>query len=271
MAASPNKPPDNCINIIQITDLHLFADPEKKLLGIQTEKSFLSVLAHVQQHHKPDLILLTGDLAQDGSSAAYQRLQHHLTKLDTPCYCLPGNHDCPALMKEILNSDNIHSSQQILEKGWQIVCLDSKLPESDGGHLANDQLTFLDQCLKNHPDLPALIVFHHPPLPVNSQWLDTMTLNNPEALFKVLAKHSQAKGILLGHVHQQQEWTHNGLQLLTTPSTCFQFKPESKEFSLDNQPPGYRWLNLRADGSIETAVYRLDTIPKGIQNSSSGY
>lgn len=278
MAVSLNKltsnfqrPSEDFLTVLQITDLHLFADPDGKLLGIQTEKSFLSVLMHAHQHHNPDLILLTGDLTQDASSEAYQRLHYHLKLLDTPCYCLPGNHDNPLLLKEILNSDNVHTTQQILKKGWQIICLDSKLPGEEEGHLANDQLELLDQCLENQPNLPSLIVFHHPPLPVNSPWLDTMTLNNPGELFEILAKHPQAKALLLGHVHQQQDWIHNGLRLLTAPSTCFQFKPQSKEFALDHQPPGYRWLKLFADGSIETEVYRLNAIPEGMEKSSTGY
>jgi Icc protein len=260
------------LNIVQLTDLHLFANPEERLLGIQTEESFLAVLNLVQQQHKkPDLMLFTGDLTQDSSEDAYLRLRYCLNKLNIPCYCLPGNHDDPELMQSILNVEKIKTRSNILKKGWQIICLNSKLPGSEGGHLTADELNILKEKLEQHPNKPTLIAFHHPPLPVGSSWLDTMTLDNPDALFEVTSQHPQVKGFLLGHVHQDQDWNQNGLRLLTTPSTCFQFKPNSHEFTLDQKPPGYRWLNLFADGSIETGVRRLASMPDGLNDHSSGY
>ncbi|RLA19430.1 MAG: 3',5'-cyclic-AMP phosphodiesterase [Gammaproteobacteria bacterium] len=263
---------NNGLNIVQLTDLHLFADPESRLLGIQTEESFLSVLELAQkQHAKPDLMLFTGDLTQDASAAAYQRLQDYLSKLDIPCYCLPGNHDDPELMRSLLNFNNIKTSSSILQKKWQIICLNSKLPGSEGGHLAAKELKLLKQSLKSHPDKPTLIVLHHPPLPVGSPWLDTMTLDNPDALFEIIHQNPQVKGLLVGHVHQDQDWQQNGVRLLTTPSTCFQFKPNSRDFALDQQPPGYRWLSLHQNGSIETGISRLASMPEGLNNGSLGY
>ncbi len=260
------------LNIVQLTDLHLFSDPESRLLGVQTEESFLSVLSLSQQQHKnPDLMLFTGDLTQDASKEAYLRLRHYLSELNIPCFCLPGNHDDPELMQSILNLENVKISSSILEKGWQIICLNSKLPGSEGGHLDDKELQLLKEKLEQHPDKPALIVFHHPPLPVGSSWLDTMTLDNPDDLFEITSRHPQVKGLLLGHVHQDQDWEQNGLRVITTPSTCFQFKPNSHEFALDQNPPGYRWLNLLADGSIETGVTRLTAMPEGLSNNSSGY
>jgi Icc protein len=44
---------------------------------------------------------------------------------------------------------------------------------------------------------------------------------------------------------------------MTTPSTCVQFKPNSKDFALDTVSPGWRTLELFKDGSIETKVERL--------------
>ena len=41
---------------------------------------------------------------------------------------------------------------------------------------------------------------------------------------------------------------------MSTPSTCAQFLPRSDFFALDERPPGLRWLELHADGRIETEV-----------------
>ena len=44
---------------------------------------------------------------------------------------------------------------------------------------------------------------------------------------------------------------------MSTPSTCMQFKPGSKDFALDDLAPGYRRIELFADGRIDTEVLRL--------------
>ena len=50
---------------------------------------------------------------------------------------------------------------------------------------------------------------------------------------------------------------HLGVQVMATPSTCVQFKPNSDDFALDTLSPGWRELELKADGEIATQVRRL--------------
>jgi Icc protein len=45
---------------------------------------------------------------------------------------------------------------------------------------------------------------------------------------------------------------------MSSPSTCTQFRPNSDDFALDVRPPGYRWLDLTANGKIQTKVVWLD-------------
>jgi len=58
-------------------------------------------------------------------------------------------------------------------------------------------------------------------------------------------------------VHQETQRHRDGIEWMSTPSTCVQFKPASPEFALDDRPPGYRLLVLGDDGSIETGVRRV--------------
>jgi Icc protein len=65
--------------------------------------------------------------------------------------------------------------------------------------------------------------------------------------------------MLWGHVHQASDHLRNGIRLMSTPSTCSQFRPNSDDFAVDERPPGYRWLELYPDGTIETEIRWLDT------------
>jgi len=260
------------ILIIQITDFHLLADPKRTMMGINTEQSFLAVLEHARQNQNGvSLFLLTGDLVQEPSVATYQRLREHLDVLNVPCYCLPGNHDNPELIRQTLAQGNIHYDSQALLDGWQIICLDSTVPRDPGGYLNHDQMDMLEAKLTEQPKRHALICLHHSLLPTGSCWLDTMKLFNAESFFTLVGRHPQAKGVVYGHIHQAMDLTHNGLRLLGCPSTCFQFKPNSEDFALDSMPQGYRRIELHPDGKITTKVVRMDSVPDGLCMDSNGY
>jgi Icc protein len=260
------------IRIIQITDFHLLAEPTRTMMGINTEQSFLAVLEHASASHDGiALFLMTGDLAQDPTAVTYQRLRNRLDALSAPGYCLPGNHDDPELIRQILAGGNIRYDSQILLDGWQIICLDSTLPGDPGGYLAQCQLSLLEAKLAEQPERFAIVCLHHSPLPTGTDWLDTMKVSNGQALFALLGRFPRAKGIVYGHIHQAMDVRHQGLRLLGCPSTCFQFKPDSKDFALDNLAQGYRCLELHPDGEITTHVVRLGSVPMGLDMASGGY
>jgi len=76
---------------------------------------------------------------------------------------------------------------------------------------------------------------------------------------------------LWGHVHQQLQLERDGVLLMSTPSSCIQFAPGSADFKVDDQSPGYRWLDLHADGRIETGVSRVSGVDFEFDLDSSGY
>jgi Icc protein len=260
------------IRIIQITDFHLLADPARTMMGINTEHSFLAVLDLVRVNHADvDLFLLTGDLVQDPTPATYHRLRGWLDILPNPCYCLPGNHDESALIQNDLVGGNIVFQSQILLDGWQIICLNSTIPNDAGGRLEAEQMALLEAKLSEQPDRHAIVCFHHSPLPTGAAWLDTMKLENATELFALCQRFPQIRAVVFGHIHQQMDVQKDGLRWLGCPSTCFQFAPDSEDFALDFMPQGYRWLELYPDGRIETAVVRLPEVPEGLNMASGGY
>ncbi|MEJ2611361.1 MAG: 3',5'-cyclic-AMP phosphodiesterase [Candidatus Thiodiazotropha sp.] len=264
--------PAEGLKVLQLTDSHLYADPSRCLLGINTLQTFDQVLAMaLQESGRPDLLLGTGDLVHDASDSGYKRLLGRLKLTEIPTYCLPGNHDLPCKMKQLLNQDNVHCIPSVQAKEWSLIFLDSTIPGSDGGDLGEKQMKLLKLLLEVHPDKHTLICMHHHPLPVRSGWLDTMVLQNSNAFFDLVTKHPQVKGILCGHIHQTFEETYQGIKILGTPSTCVQFSVGEDNFAIDPTPPGYRWLSLEPDGEIISEVSTISEIPSGLDLASMGY
>ncbi len=256
--------------IAQVTDIHLFANPSNELLGLPTANSFHAVLEQLQTlFPQPDILLLTGDLSQDGKPESYQCLQESLKPLGIPTYWLPGNHDQPTVMEEVLNQAPISLEKSFQAGGWQFILLDSAVSGCVHGQLSPESLDWLDFQLQRTGERPTLISLHHPPFLVNSDWLDHTRLKNSEELFKVIDRHPQVRLVVFGHIHQEFERSHCGVHYLGCPSTCIQFMPESNKFALDETELGFRLINLYPDGTFQTQVkrvayaYQLDTAAKG--------
>ena len=263
--------PPECLKVLQITDTHLYADTNSRLLGVNTLDSFRNTITTFRHTGwRPDLVLATGDLVHDASPEGYQRLAQLLDEFGCPVYCLPGNHDLPDVMRKHLRGRHVSCPQVVDHKGWRLVLLDSVLAGQVGGHLAESQLELLDGALREHGG-PVLVSLHHQPVPVGSHWIDDMGLDNADALLERVTAHPQVKGLLWGHVHQLFDKRLDGIRLLGTPSTCVQFTPSVDEFSVDQQQPGFRLLALMPDGEILTEVLRARHLPHGLEVASAGY
>ncbi len=90
------------VRILQITDTHLFAEKHETLLGVNTGKLPAVLEAIRAQQYEYDLIVATGDLAQDQSAAAYQHFAEGIASFRAPCVWLPGNHDFQPAMYSAL-------------------------------------------------------------------------------------------------------------------------------------------------------------------------
>lgn len=247
------------IKILQITDSHLFKDPNGELLGMNTSESLSQVLQEIQHSgFDYDFVLATGDLVQDSSDEGYQRFYEMVQPLQKDVFWIPGNHDFQPKMFDILNQGNVKAVKHLLVgEHWQILLLDSQVFGVPHGQLGQYQIDWVRAKLKDYPERYSLIVLHHHILPTNSAWLDQHNLRNAHDLFYTISPFRNVKAILYGHIHQQVDSEWNGYQVMATPSTSIQFKPDNNHFMLDDLQPGWRELELYADGTIKTRVKRI--------------
>jgi Icc protein len=265
--------PGGTVQLVQITDCHLGHAPGSKLLGMNTDHSLQAVIDLVKKERSQiDLILGTGDLSDHGANAAYGRLYQYFSQLCDDSFWLPGNHDSWQEMSSD-SGPNLQLCNEIKVSRWQIVMLDSQVPGEIGGELGAAQLGLLDESLRRaaQEGLHTLLCLHHQPLAIGSDWLDQQMVADADAFFRVVDKYRCVKGIIWGHVHQQIDWQHEGVAMLATPSTCVQFAPGQKTFKVDDEAPGYRWLDLHPDGTIDTGVSRVRDVTFSVELNSGGY
>jgi len=259
------------LRLIQITDTHLLGPEDGRLLGMPTSQSLDCVLNSIRkQHPQFDAFLVTGDLTQDGSEKSYQHLHDVMSTFQRPAFWLRGNHDEPSAMSKVAQGTE-HLQRVIRNEHWQIIMLNSQVEGAVFGELAGEELEFLDYTLTEAPDLHTLVCLHHHPVSMNCAWIDPIGLRNSHEFMQLLSRHDNVRGVAWGHVHQALEGVQDGIRLMATPSTCIQFEPNSDDFALDDQNPGYRWFELHADGKFDTGVERVKGVHFEVDHSQTGY
>ncbi|MDA7747269.1 3',5'-cyclic-AMP phosphodiesterase [Psychromonas sp.] len=260
------------IKLLQITDTHLFADPDKDLLGIKTVESYQAVIKHAYKYKGLcEAVLCTGDLSQDHSAQSYVDFSDLIKTLEMPCYWLPGNHDMQSVMLPSLLEEGLSATKQIVSEHWQIILLDSQVSGVPHGYLSDSQLDFLEQKLQQYPYKHTLVAVHHHVLPVGSAWLDQHILKNNQQLIALLSRFPNVKAVLSGHVHQAFDVVKSGVRYITSPSTCLQFKPKNNDFAVDDKAPGYRHIVLTKSGEVITTVERIEVGEFIIDENATGY
>lgn len=231
--------------ILQLSDLHLRAAPGP-VEGRDPDLRLRAVLeAYRAAGSNADLILLTGDLADDGSEAACRRLAAALEPLATPVLAVPGNHDTARAVRDTFGAAEAQAGP------WRILGVESARPDQIHGTLdVPDVLRRLDALGPG----PTLIAMHHPPLTATRHpWF---RCEGAEELLAALADRPRVKAIAAGHLHEAFELrSAAGLPVFGCPSTYKAFRHIDDELVDDeSEATGARLLELHDDGTLRTSV-----------------
>ena len=276
MSSSPLLRGDLCLQteaselrLVQVTDTHLNGTPDGELLGMNTARSARAVIDAAKRSGNIDCFLVTGDIAADEQPTAYTQLAEMLGQ-ETPSLWLPGNHDD---IRSHLERLEPHLRRRLRTPNWDVVMLETQVQGEVGGALNASELAALEVAIDEAvaANKYLLVATHHPLRSMGSAWLDEQSVRNADEAVHMLAPHADRVMTISGHVHQESDAVISGLRMLTTPSTCVQFAPQSEDFALDDCPPGYRSLRLFADGAVQTDVVRVSDENNRPLIGSSGY
>jgi len=212
--------------IAQLSDLHV--RPKGQLYrGVADSNRMLSeAIEHLKQlDRQPDLILLTGDLVDNGHPDEYREARELLSQLTAPFLAIPGNHDERENFRAAF-ADLAYLPLQgplhycIDSYPVRIVALDSTVPGRHHGDIEPEGLQWLRSTLEADRTKPTVVMLHHPPFASGITYMDKYRYRNPEPLAQVLIDFSNIEVVLCGHVHRPMFRRWAGTVVAACPSTA---------------------------------------------------
>ena len=246
--------------LLQISDPHIGADWD----GAEPDECLLrAVEAVLTLPDRPDALLVSGDLTDNGTPEEYQRVRELLAPLDLQPHVLPGNHDLRGPLREAfgLPGDGEEPVSYAVDLGpLRLVCLDSTIPGAEGGSLDGGRIEWLDATLAADPGTPTVVALHHPPLRTEIPTFERIGLapESMEALAAVVSSHPQVMRIVAGHVHRSIVAELAGRAVVTVPSTYLQAALDftAPKLHMRADPPGFA-VHALHDGSLATHLERI--------------
>lgn len=233
--------------ILQLSDTHLSRVAHADVNDRDPDARLATVLAAwAALGQAVDLVLLTGDNADDGSIEACRRLAAAVAELGAPVLALPGNHDVPSVVASAFGT-----STPAEVGGWRVVGFDTSRPQQVHGTLdVGAALAVLDGL----DDRPTVVAIHHPPVSRSTHpWFQ---LDGAQELLVGLAARPHVKILASGHLHDAFDLEGPaGLALLGCPSTLLAIGHRGDEMEMAAEgPTGARVLNLEDDGTWASTV-----------------
>jgi 3',5'-cyclic AMP phosphodiesterase CpdA len=217
--------------LVQLSDLHIGGDEN----GMDPIPRLEAVIEAVRAlPNRPDAVLVSGDLTDDGSEDGCMLAREMLARLEAPLHVIPGNHDDRSRLRaafDLPGEGDEPINYSVTVGDLRLVTLDSIVPGQDPGDFPPAQLRWLDEELAAEPEAPTLLALHHPPLATGIAEWDAINLLTPqrEALAEVVARHPQLLGIAGGHLHRVATSALAGRPVLAAPSTYWQVSPDFEE------------------------------------------
>ncbi|MGF7236659.1 MAG: metallophosphoesterase [Frankia sp.] len=263
--------------VIQMSDPHIL-EPGQLLHGtVDTAATLTAALAQLEGSGlRPDAIILSGDLTDTGSPAAYARLRAIVEpvarRLGSPVLYGAGNHDDRDALRAAIprlggdehpdagdggRTDHeapgrpIHYARHL--GGLRIAVLDSSVPGHPHGELGSDQLDWLTDLLREPAPDGTIVVVHHPPARSANAIMELISLRDDERLGAVIANRD-VKIVLAGHLHYSSASAVGGVPVWVSGATAYLLDPLSPDPSRGLGGSQFTRVDVYPRGAVAATV-----------------
>ncbi|MBF4613371.1 metallophosphoesterase [Curtobacterium sp. VKM Ac-1376] len=237
-------PAAGTLRVLHLSDTHLTGDGALHQGSVDTAAALDRVLAHVDGVPGIGLVVVSGDVSEDGSPSSYTAVRDRIggwaERHGAAFVAVPGNHDQREGFRQVLANGHVlgqgghrlvHTmeylppsvpvSGQSIVDGRRVVTVDTSVPGAGYGELSETALERLRGALAADERAPhgTVVVLHHPPLPAPTELHEALRLQNPGALADAI-RGSDVRVVLAGHYHHHFAGSLAGVPVLVAPGVA---------------------------------------------------
>ncbi|NPT54988.1 phosphodiesterase [Paraburkholderia elongata] len=237
--------------LAQISDLHIKRPGALAYRRVDTGAYLARTVAALNAlEPRPDAVIMTGDLVDQGDPEQYEHLKTLLAPLEIPYFLMVGNHDeRVALRAAFPDRAELHSGgefvQYTVDVGpLRLIALDSMVPGQGAGNLCDSRLAWLEAQLDAAQGKPTVVALHHPPFVCGIGHMDELRLDPAAAdkLAALIARYPNVERVICGHVHRPMFVRFGGTIASTVPAPAHQVGLDLSEdgpSAFVMEPPAY--------------------------------
>ena len=265
--------------IAQISDFHLKPEGFLAYNVADTASPLKRTVEHINRlNPNPDLVLVTGDLVDEGAPESYIYLRQLLLPVRPPLVIIPGNHDHKENLRKVFpEHDYLHHF--IEEEGEKYICftlenfpvrligLDTVTPGEHGGGFGSKRRTWLQRTLSVRSEVPTLIFMHHPPFASAIGHMDKEEFRGWKEFQSLNSKHPQVERILCGHLHRPVFRRFGGTIVTACPAIGMQLYLDLREEAPSTfimEPPSimlHLWAEFWGEKTLLTHISVIEERP----------
>lgn len=209
----------SALRILHLSDTHFAGDGGRHYGVVDTAEHLRRALSHVG-HLLFDLVVVSGDVSEDGTEESYRDVLEHLTPWaqarGARLVFAMGNHDRREAFRAVLGGGQPDAGESelpgielerpvasvVTEGGWRVIVLDSSVPGAGYGELDAAQKTFLREALAAPAEHGTVVVVHHPPVHAQTNLLQALALDEHDGRDLIdIVRGTDVRVVLSGHYH----------------------------------------------------------------------
>jgi 3',5'-cyclic AMP phosphodiesterase CpdA len=191
--------------IVQISDLHI---------GSQFLQEKFDALVQEVNDICPDVIVVTGDITNEGLMKEYEKCKSLLTKFNTKrIITISGNHDYRntgyLLFKKFFPFQTINE----LDDDVVLVTLGTARPDRNEGEVGYRQNLWLERTMKKYQDRVKILAMHHHLIAIPDTGSDQLTVIDAGDVLRTILD-TGVNLVLCGHKHRPWIWNFDNLMVV---------------------------------------------------------
>lgn len=225
----------SALRILHLSDTHFSGDGGRHYGVVDTEEHLRRALTHVG-HLLFDLVVVSGDVSEDGTETSYRRVRDIITPWalarGARVVFAMGNHDRRDAFRVVLGGGQPDATERelpgvdldrpvasvVTQHGWRVVILDSSVPGAGYGGLEPEQKSFLRESLSEPAEHGTVVVVHHPPVPAQTDLLQALALDEQDGRDLIDIVHgTDVRVVLSGHYHLPLTEVVSGIPVTVAP------------------------------------------------------